>query len=440
MSAAIEQLDGLKKQLSIEIPADLVSSAYKKELNKVAKTIKLDGFRPGKVPMSVVEKRYGDSILAEACGKLMDQAYREALVAHKLPVAGDPEVSADPFKKDAAFTFKVVVECFPEIQLADLSKVTFEKPEATVTDADVEKVLKDLCSQQKSWNVVERASADGDQVVIDFEGFLDGEAFDGGKAEKFTLELGSKQMIPGFEEGIAGMSAGEEKMIDVTFPENYQAEHLAGKPTQFKITVHEVKEAGVPELDAELAKKFGVEGDDPVAELTKQVRDNMSSQLEQMLTNKAKEAAFDAVLAAHEFDVPAAAVDAEIEQMQKMTRERMMHEMRMQKAEVEKMDLPKDMYQEQATKRVKLGLLLAELIKHFELKAEAADIREKVDAIAKNYPNPEQVVNHYYGDQRALADIEGAVLEEKALAKLSEQAKVNVKSATFDEIMNEQRN
>ena len=305
MQVSVEASTSLERRVTVTVPAEKIDSAVDKKVQETAKTIRLDGFRKGKVPTKVVKKRYGASIRQEVLGDVIQSSYFEALQEAKINPAGMPEIEPKEDAGEGDFSYVAVVEVYPEIDLADASGLNIERQAGTITDTDVDNMIEMLRKQQSEWNEVARAAADGDQVNIDFKGFVDGEAFDGGEAAGHDLVIGSGSMIPGFEDGITGMSAGEEKDISVTFPEDYQAEHLAGKEATFKITAHKVSESILPELNEEFYAKFSPKGKTE-DDFKSEIRTNMEREMTQALKGKLKNAVLDAYVELNEFDVPKA--------------------------------------------------------------------------------------------------------------------------------------
>lgn len=444
MIATIENLEGLERRMHITVPPEQVQTKYQERLNKLSKTVKLDGFRPGKVPLSVVEQRFGSDILSEACWELVESSFQEALKEKAIHLAGRPHhVEPNPFLKNQALEYKITFEVFPEIHLKDLSGVSIEKPVSSITDADLDKTLEKIRAQQAEWKTAERPSKEGDSLMIDFEGFLDGVAFEGGKAADFQLELGAKKMIPGFEEPLVGAKAGDEKTIQVTFPEDYQAQHLAAKAVEFKIKVHKVLERHLPELNDALVEKMGLK-EGGVLKLREQVQKGMNSELKQALSNRLKTLVLEKLLELNPMALPKAAVDDEIKHLQNAAVHRMMRESGMPHADDHghpehkhpNIELPRELFLKQAERRVSLGLLLSEVIKQAGIKQDPERVRTKITEMAEVYQQPQQVIDWYYRNPQLLSEVESAVLEEMAIQHLLEKAKVSDKTLSFDEVVN----
>jgi len=413
MQVSVEASTSLERRVTVTVPAEKIDSAVDKKVQETAKTIRLDGFRKGKVPTKVVKKRYGASIRQEVLGDVIQSSYFEALQEAKINPAGMPEIEPKEDAGEGDFSYVAVVEVYPEIDLADASGLNIERQAGTITDTDVDNMIEMLRKQQSEWNEVARAAADGDQVNIDFKGFVDGEAFDGGEAAGHDLVIGSGSMIPGFEDGITGMSAGEEKDISVTFPEDYQAEHLAGKEATFKITAHKVSESILPELNEEFYAKFSPKGkgeDDFKAE----IRTNMEREMTQALKGKLKNAVLDAYVELNEFDVPKALVKEELGRLKQQA----LQQFGGGNQQLDPSILPDEMFQDQADKRVKVGLLAGEVIKANEMAADEDKVKALVEEMAQGYEDPKEFVDYYLNNAEQRSQLEGVVLEDMVVEHL----------------------
>ncbi len=353
MQVSVEATQGLERTLNITVPADVFEKEYDSRIRHLSKTQRVDGFRPGKVPASVIAKRFGAAIEQEVAGEIMQRHFFEAVVAEKLNPAGAPQVAPQPRKKGEDFTFTATFEVYPEVTLAALEELAVEKESAEITDEDLDKMITTLRKQHATWTAVDREAANDDQVKLDFEGSIDGEVFEGGKAENFEIVLGSGRMIPGFEDGLLGHKAGEEFTIDVNFPEEYHAENLKGKAAQFAIKLNAVEEQVLPEMTADFVKKFGVESGE-LEDLKADVKKNMARELEQTLKNSVKDNVLTALVEANDIDVPKALVDGEVDVLRKQAVERYGQQMDPKNMP----ELPAELFTEQAEKRVKVGLVL----------------------------------------------------------------------------------
>lgn len=432
MQVSLETLTGLERKLTISIPAKSVEEEVGQRLARLSKNVRIDGFRPGKAPQKVIQQRYGADVRNEVIGDQMRKGFVEAVTQEKLNPAGNPKFELVDNELGKDLSFVATFEVYPEVKLANMSDVEVEQPAATVEDDDVENMLSVLRKQQVEWETKaeDAASEDGDKVVIDFEGFLEGEAFEGGKAEKHELVLGSNSMIPGFEEQIQGMKTGEERRITVTFPEDYQAENLKGKTTEFDIKVHEVKAPVEPEMNAEFFAKYGVESND-LDSFKVEVRKNMDRELRQAVKTLVKNNALDALLSANEaLDVPSALVDQEIHELQ--------HQFANQYGSGSKIDphqLPKELFKDRAERRVKLGLLINSLVEEHSIKVESARVEAIIQDIASTYQDPEQVVEFYKNNKEQKAKLDALAIEEQAVDKILELSKVAEKVTTYEEVV-----
>ena len=431
MQVFIETTSGLERRLTVGVPAERVEKEVNNRLKKAAKTIRLDGFRPGKVPMRVIKQRYGAGVRQEVLGEVMSQTFYEAVTQENLKPAGQPSIEPKSLEEGKDLEFVATFEVFPDIQLADMAGFEVQRPAAEVTDKDVDDMIEIFRKQQGGMEVVERAAAKGDQVKLDYVGTRDGEAFEGGSAEGADLELGSGRMIPGFEDGIVGMTAGEEKTLALSFPEDYHSEELKGAAVEFKTTLHSVSEQVLAPMDDELFQKYGVE-EGGEEQFRKEIADNMQRELANAIKTRVKQQVMDAIISANESqEVPKALIEQEIGTM----RQQMFQQFG--GAGAENLDLesllPADMFQEQAERRVKLGLLLSEYIRTAELTADADKVRETIEGIASTYQDPAEVVQWYYSNQEQLSGVESMVLEDQAVQQLLDQAKVSDETCTYQE-------
>lgn len=428
MQVSVEATEGLERKLKVQVPADRIDSAVDERLQSLSKSVRLQGFRPGKVPMKVVRTRFGAQVRQEVIGEVIQSSFQDAVVQEKLRPAGLPQIEPLELDAGADFSYTAVFEVYPEFELAATDSLEIEKPVAEVADADIDDMIESLRKQRTDWEDVERAAEDGDQLTIDFLGRVDGEEFAGGKADNVPLVLGSGSMIPGFEDQLVGASAGDEKTIKVSFPEDYRAEHLAGKEAEFDVKVHAVKASKLPEIDDEFVKAFGVE-EGGVEALRDDIRKNMSRELEQAVAGRVKQQAMDGLLSLNEIALPKALVQEEIGRL----RENIAGQM----PEGAGTDhLSDELFSNDAERRVRLGLIIAEVIKSAELKADPEKVREYVENLAASYQEPQQVIDYYYGNRELLQNVEGLVLEQAVTDWVVENAKVSEVSTTFKEVMN----
>ncbi len=431
MQVSIETTSKLERRLTVGVPAATVDSEVDARLKQAVKNVRLPGFRPGKVPLKVMRQRFGTGVRQEVLGEVMSRSFQEAVAQEQLRPAGQPTIEPRAMEAGKDLEYVATFEVFPEIDVVEMDSFPVEKPTAEVTTDDVDNIIEVFRKQRGAWTVVERAAKDEDRVTIDFKGTRDGEEFEGGSAEDNELELGSGRMIPGFEDGIVGMSAGEEKTLALSFPEDYHAEDLKGAAVEFAITLHKVEEMELAPLDEELFSAYGVEGDD-VEAFRAEVEQNMARELRNAVDARVKQQVMDAVLEAYgELEIPAALISQETDAL----RNQMFQQFG--GAQAQDLDLksilPDDMFTEKATRRVKLGLILAELISHFELKADPDALRSAIEEIASTYQDPEEVVNWYYGNQEQLAAVESKVLEDSVVEKLLSTATVTDQDCSYQD-------
>lgn len=428
MQVSVETTSGLERLMTVSVPAERIDQDVNKRIQQTARTVRIDGFRPGKVPAKVVKQRYGKGIREEVLGQVVQETFYQALQQEELTPAGSPAID---FTKDAEgenLEYTAKFEVYPEIALADFSSVEIERKSAEVQDADLDQMIETLRKQQANWNEVEREAAEGDRVRIDFEGFVDGEAFDGGKGEGMDLVLGSNTMIPGFEDQIAGAKAGSDVELNVTFPESYQAENLQGKDAVFKVKVHTVSEQVLAELNEEFYEKFGLEEKTEEA-FRAEVKKNMDRELGQALKMKLKDQVFSKLIDVNPIEVPAALIDSEIDNLRRQA----VMQFAGADSGMDHTALPKEMFQDQAERRVKIGLLMQEVIKVNELEADDERVKSTLEEMAETYQDPQQVIDWYMGNEEMLGQIKGLVLEEQVVDKLLGAAQVTDSEVSYED-------
>jgi trigger factor len=434
MQVSVETTSALERRLTIAIPAARVQEAIDRRIRDVAPKVKLDGFRSGKVPVHVVRQRFGDDIRQEVLGDLMSSSFQEAVIQEKLKPAGRPMVEPRQMAKGKDFSFTAVFEIYPEISVKDLSGVAISRAETSISDADVDEMISILRKQRATHEVTDGAvAALGDKVNIDFDGFREGVAFEGGKAEQSDLVLGSKSMIPGFEDGLVGLKAGDEKELSLTFPADYHAEHLKGASVVFKVRVNSVAKEQMPALDSKFMESFGVK-DGSEETFRNEVRKNMERELRQAKQSHLKKQVIDALLERNQFDIPGSLVQQEIGFLRNQMLQQFGGAERLQNMDLGKI-FPDQMFSAQAERRVSLGLLFSRLIESSGLKAEPAKVREAVEELASAYEDRDEVVDYYYGDRKNLAQVEAMVLEDLVIAKVLESAAVSDQKLGYQELM-----
>ncbi|MEJ2464571.1 MAG: trigger factor [Candidatus Thiodiazotropha sp.] len=425
MQVSVESGEGLERRMTVELPAEQIEAEVDKRLKQIGQTAKLDGFRPGKVPMNMLRRVYGSQVLQEVYGQLVETSYQQALQQENLHPAGLPKIEPKEATEEGLFGYIATLEVMPEIQLAKLEgKIT--RPIAEVGEQDVEGMIEKLRKQRATWNAVERAAGEGDQVKISFAGKVDGEVFEGGSADNVPLVLGSKRMIEGFEDGVVGMIKDEKRTLELKFPEDYRVEELAGKPVTFDVEVAEVAEEVLPAVDEAFAKEFGAE--EGVDKLKSDIRENMERELAQRVQAKIKSQAMDLIYEQNKIEIPKAMIEEEIDTLLKQTRERLGQQ------GAGSLELPRDMFEEQARRRVNLGLVVGEIIKQHEIKIDNDRVRKTIEDFASSYEQPEEVVKYYYGNQEQLAAVQNVVLEDQVVDWVLEQTEVNDEQTTFAEL------
>ncbi len=428
MTVNVEHLEGLERRVTVTVPSEQVEKEIDKRITELAPKVNIHGFRPGKVPPSVVRQRYEPSVRGEVVSDVVQKSFYDVLDQEKLQPAGQPRLELTKADKGQSLEYVATFEVFPDIKLVTLAGKKIKKSAATVTDTDIDKMIENIRGQHKEWVEVERVAKDGDQIEFDFLGTVDGESFEGGKAENFKLELGSGQMIPGFEDGLIGLKAGDKSDLPVTFPDDYGVKDLTGKKASFAITTHKVFEAKLPEINEDFVKKLDIEGG-TVDALRADARKNMERELTRVLADQIKADALKLLWELNPIDLPKALVDSETEKMHQQT----MQSYAQHGANAP--ELPKENFTEDAKRQISYGLLLAEVIKKHKLMADAKKVRVKVEELASSYKQPEQIIAWYYGDEKKLHQVESIVLEEAAIEMLLADAKIEEQQQSYDEVM-----
>ncbi|MCK9563238.1 MAG: trigger factor [Bacteroidales bacterium] len=433
MQVSIETVSGLERRMTIGVPADQVENEVTARLQKAARTVRLNGFRAGKVPFKVVRQRFGPGVRQEVVGEVVSKSFQDAISKENVRPAGQPSIDSLTDEPGKDLQFVASFEVYPEVELQDFTSLSVVKPVAEVTEADVDKMIDVLRDQNAAWHDVERAAQEGDQVKIDYTGRKDGEEFEGGKASGSNLVLGSGQMIPGFETGIVGMKAGDTKTINATFPDDYHAEALKGAAVEFDITVHAVQEKQQPELDDEFFARFGVnEGGEE--KFRAEVRTNMERELRNAIKNKVKTRLMTQLLEKHSVDLPKALVKEEVGALRR--------QMLSQFGGGQNFDeslLPDELFSAEAERRVALGLLVAKVIEQAEIKADAEKVRAQIEEIAATYEEPEEVVRYYYGNQQLLVGVQSAVLEDQVVEHILQSAGLEEQACSYEEAVQPDR-
>ncbi|MEN8821900.1 MAG: trigger factor [Abyssibacter sp.] len=436
MEVSVEQSEGLRRRLSVEIPADQLEQAFSTRIKQMGQRAKVPGFRPGKVPTKVLVQRYGDAARAEAVEELLRTTYPKAIEESALKPAGYPtfdiqaEVVGEPLKYTASF------EVYPEVSLTGLDSLQVERPQVEIVDEDIERTLGTIKEQHRKWVAVDRPAAKGDKMKLDFVGKLDGEAFEGGTAEGAEVELGAGRFIPSMEDALVGLTAGTETTIDVSFPEDYQAENLKGKDTQFDVKILSVEAGEDPALDdPELLKSLGVEESAGEAGLRAKVREQLERERDKAVDGKVKEQVMDGLLAANPIDVPQAMVDEEIQRMRQEAVQRFGNMPNNDPDAMARM-LPDDLFKDNATKRVALSLLISEVIQEKQVKVEEEDIDAVLARYASELADTEQAMQYYRSQPQIMQQFQALAMEERVVDVLLEGATVTDKAVSFDALMN----
>lgn len=434
MQVSVEATKGLERKMTVHVPTERVENEVDSRLRRLGRTAKVKGFRPGKVPFSVIRQQYGPQAREDVLQDLLRQTYGEALQQEKLRPAGAPTIDPVSMEPGEGLRYTATFEVYPEVTLKKTEGLKIERATAEVADSDVEAMIEKMRKQRGEWETAERAAKLGDRVVIDFEGKLKGEDFPGNKGEKMPVELGEGRMVEDFEKNLTGVAAGDEKTFDVKFPKDYHADDLKGQKVKFTVKVHEVQALRLPELDEEFCKQFGV-AEGGIEKLREDVRAHMERELAAALRKQGKEQLLDALVEANRIELPNALVDEEIHTMQ--------HDMAKRMGMGDKADphqLPRDLFEEPARKRVALGLLLGEFIKSQELKASKEKVGALLEDAAANYPDPAEAIRSYQQNPQVMRQVEAMALEEQAVDLLLEKATIKEKAASFDEIMNQAPN
>jgi trigger factor len=431
MHISVETMSGLERRLTISVPSQTFEGQITERLNRAAQQVRLPGFRPGKVPMKEVRRRFGPAVRAEVAGELMQSSFVEAVRQEELAPAGSPNLEVLKMDPGIDFEFTATFEVFPKIELADLSGVHINRPDAEITELDVDEMVERLREQRKQWVAVDRGAEDGDRVTIDFTGRIDDEAFEGGSGEDVTFIVGAGQMIEDFDHGVRGMRAGTDGDFQATFPDDYRAEELRGKQATFSVTVKEVTEGKLPELDDEFFTAFGIE-EGGVEAFREDVRNNMQRELDTAVANQVKTQVMDQLNELHTVQLPKAVVKQEIEAL----KAQMLQQFQMPGSAAGGLpDLPDELFAEQAERRVAVGLIVSELVSRKGLEADADKVRARIQSIAEQYAEPQQVINWYYGNDDQLRQIEMAVLEEQVIDEVMEQAAVESVESSYNDII-----
>jgi len=423
MQVSVEAGEGLERRMKIDLPPEEVAVEVEKRLHKLGRSARLPGFRPGKVPMKVLRQRFGDAVHQEVFGEMVESSFSEALARESLRPAGMPRIEPEVDADERRFGFTATFEVLPQLELAPLAGRVIKSPKAEITDDDLEAVIQRLRRQRATWKPVERPGAMGDRLTISFEGTVAGESFEGGSGSGAQIELGAGRMIPGFEEGLVGALPGDQRPLDLVFPDDYRVEQLAGQPVHFDVTVEAVAESELPAVDADLARSFGV-GDGDVARFREDVHKNMERELKQRLDARRKEAVMELLLETHDVELPQVLVQQEIQSMSEQMRDSLRSK---------DLPVPEGLFDEAARRRVSLGLIIGEIVRQQGIRVDPQRVRAAVEEMASTYDHPQAVIDYYYADRKRLSGIESLVLEGQVVDWVLGQVTVEDQPFSFAE-------
>ena len=433
MTVTVETLEKLERKITLTLPVTSIQSEVDVRLKKLARTVKMDGFRPGKVPMNVVAQRYGYTVQYEVLNDKVGEAFAEAANQAKVRVAGQPRITEKEGAPEGQLSFDAIFEVYPDVKLGDLAQTEVEKVIADVSDAAIDKTIDILRKQRRTFaqRAADAAAQDGDRATIDFEGKIDGEPFAGGKAEAFQFIIGDGQMLKEFEDAVRGMKTGESKTFPLAFPADYHGQDVAGKTADFLVTVQKIEAAHLPEVDDALAKSLGI-ADATVAGLRADIRKNLEREVKFRLLARNKQAAMEALVSKAELDLPQSIIQSEVDRLKEGARADLKQR---GIKDADKAPLPDDIFRPQAEQRVRMGLVVAEAVRTHELQAKPEQIRTHIEELAASYERPEDVVRWYYGDNQRLAEVEAVVIESNVADFVLGKAKVTEKTVSFEELM-----
>jgi trigger factor len=436
MAVNVETLDKLERKITLTLPVNVIQSEVDSRLKRLARTVKMDGFRPGKVPMNVVAQRYGYSVHYEVMNDKVGEAFAQAANEAKLRVAGQPRITEKEQSPEGELAFDAIFEVFPEVKIGDLAGAEVERVASEVTDSAIDRTVDILRKQRRTFaqRAQDAAAQEGDRVTVDFEGKIDGESFQGGKADDFQFLVGDGQMLKEFEQAVLGMKVGESKTFPLAFPADYHGKEVAGKQADFMVTVKKIEAANLPEVNEALAKSLGI-ADATVEGLRSDIKKNLEREVKFRLLARNKQAVMDALVGKAELDLPKSSVQAEVDRMIEGARADLKQR---GVKDADKAPIPEDMFRPQAERRVRLGLVVAELVRSNDLHAKPEQIKTHVEELAASYEKPEDVVRWYYSDNRRLAEVEAIVIENNVTDFVLGKAKVSDKSISFEDLMGQQ--
>jgi trigger factor len=426
MQVSVENTGGLQRRVTVQVPAERFDTQVQERLRSLMRSVRIAGFRPGKVPLRVVEQKYGRQVRQEVANELIRITLQDALVQENLRPVREPLIEPLAQAPDQPLQYSATFEIYPEVVLNGDYDFSVERPVVAVTEEDVDRMLEKLRRQRMTWKVVERPASRGDRIIVDFEGTVGGSEFAGNKAHQTPIELGSNAMVPGFEEQLTGVTAGEERRIEVRFPEDYPAKDLAGRTANFRVSVHSVSEAVLPALDDDFARAFGIP-DDGVERLREEVRGNMEREMRQAINSRVKDQVFECLLQRNPVDLPKAMIDEEIDRLAARGRE--------QTAGAPMNPVERSRFEKEAQRRVALGVIIGEIVRQNRLALDRDRVRAAVETIASSYENPEEVVKWYYSNQEMLAGVQSYVMEDQVVDWVLARVDVQENISNFYELM-----
>jgi len=434
MQVSLEATSGLGRKLTVEIPPERIDPEVDKRLKSMSRRVNVAGFRPGKVPMRIVKQRFGDQVLREVTEEVLRDSFQEAVVQKALRPAGGPHIHPGELGAGRGLKYTAEFEVYPEFELAPIEEMEIRRPEVDITDADIDAMVETVREQRKTWNEVERAAASGNQVLIDFHGSIEGTPFAGGEGQDVAIELGAERMLSGFEDQLIGVSKGDEKKVRITFPDDHPNHDVDGKAADFDVTVKSVSAAQLPALDDSFAQSLGVtEGN--VEGLRKAVRVNMVRELEQKMQERLKTQVMDGLVQRNEVELPESMVKHEIDH----ARDQVMKNMELPKSrninQPDEPRLPDELFVDEARRRVKLGLVVGEIVRRHELKPDQDNVQAALQALASSYDEPQQVIDYYRRNRSAMANVEATVMEAQIVEWVVARARTTPEKLTFNELV-----
>ena len=431
MQVSIEALDGLARRMTVQVPSERVSEAVEKKLKDLSKTVRIDGFRPGKVPLKVVQQKFGGHVRQEVIGDVIESSYQEALIQEKVRPAGMPSIESVSSEEKEDMSYTATFEVYPEVDELVLNTIEVEKPMVEISEADFDAMLQKLQDQRKTWAETKAVAKKGYQVMVDFEGRIDGELFEGGAGKDMAVEIGAGQMLPEFESGLEGIKASEQKTVEVNFPEDYHGADVAGKTAEFTLKATKVSKPELPEIDEEFAKGFGVE-DGNIEKMRADIRANMDKEKNDRLKASLKNKVMSGLLEHNAIIAPSAMVAEEIKSLRAQAAQRMGKD----PESIDEAGFPNQLFSEEATRRVQLGLLISEVIKQEKIELNQELVESAIEEMAIAYEQPDQVRDYYRQNQQARSGIEGMVLEDQVVTHILDKAKVTEQEVSFEDLMN----